>query len=344
MTIDSKRIPKHVAIIMDGNGRWAKKKGFQRVRGHQKGAEAVREIVTASREAGIRWLTLYAFSQENWKRPRLEVQALMKLLKRFLKNELNEMLENEIRLKTIGRTENIPLDTRQILLDTIEKTAHNTGMTLTLALSYGSRQEIVDACIKIGRLIKNGDKAVEEIDEKLISSCLYTAEMPDPDLLIRTSGEYRISNFLLWQLSYTELYITPTLWPDFGKEEYLRALEDYQRRERRFGGVLKTGNAGKWTDNASQTVAHSPDRHSHSDLYHWFWSKVPVSCPFVRGSHRIFHRILQHNRNGRIKIHPVRKFLFDFFPFCCNIHEAGDVCADHHRAVGFSSYGLPDDA
>ena len=160
MTIDSKRIPKHVAIIMDGNGRWAKKKGFQRVRGHQKGAEAVREIVTASREAGIRWLTLYAFSQENWKRPRLEVQALMKLLKRFLKNELNEMLENEIRLKTIGRTENIPLDTRQILLDTIEKTAHNTGMTLTLALSYGSRQEIVDACIKIGRLIKNGDKAV----------------------------------------------------------------------------------------------------------------------------------------------------------------------------------------
>ena len=241
MTIDSKRIPKHVAIIMDGNGRWAKKKGFQRVRGHQKGAEDVREIVTASREAGIRWLTLYAFSQENWKRPRLEVQALMKLLKRFLKNELNEMLENEIRLKTIGRTENIPLDTRQILLDTIEKTAHNTGMTLTLALSYGSRQEIVDACIKIGRLIKNGDKAVEEIDEKLISSCLYTAEMPDPDLLIRTSGEYRISNFLLWQLSYTELYITPTLWPDFGKEEYLRALEDYQRRERRFGGVLKNG-------------------------------------------------------------------------------------------------------
>ncbi|HIJ19486.1 MAG TPA: isoprenyl transferase [Deltaproteobacteria bacterium] len=241
MTIDSKRIPKHVAIIMDGNGRWAKKKGFQRVRGHQKGAEAVREIVTASREAGIRWLTLYAFSQENWKRPRLEVQALMKLLKRFLKNELNEMLENEIRLKTIGRTENIPLDTRQILLDTIEKTAHNTGMTLTLALSYGSRQEIVDACIKIGRLIKDGDKAVEEIDEKLISSCLYTAEMPDPDLLIRTSGEYRISNFLLWQLSYTELYITPTLWPDFGKEEYLRALEDYQRRERRFGGVLKNG-------------------------------------------------------------------------------------------------------
>ncbi|MCJ7810172.1 MAG: isoprenyl transferase [Desulfobulbaceae bacterium] len=241
MTIDSKRIPKHVAIIMDGNGRWAKKKGFQRVRGHQKGAEAVREIVTASREAGIRWLTLYAFSQENWKRPRLEVQALMKLLKRFLKNELNEMLEIEIRLKTIGRTENIPLDTRQILLDTIEKTAHNTGMTLTLALSYGSRQEIVDACIKIGRLIKNGDRTVEEIDEKLISSCLYTAEMPDPDLLIRTSGEYRISNFLLWQLSYTELYITPTLWPDFGKEEYLRALEDYQRRERRFGGVLKNG-------------------------------------------------------------------------------------------------------
>jgi undecaprenyl diphosphate synthase len=239
MSIDSRRIPKHVAIIMDGNGRWAKKKGFQRVRGHQKGAEAVRQIVTASRETGIQWLTLYAFSEENWKRPRLEVQALMKLLKRFLKNELHEMLKNNIRLKTIGRTENIPSDTRQILLETIEKTAHNTGMTLTLALSYGSRQEIVDACKKIGHMIKDGDMVPEGIDEKLIQNCLYTAEMPDPDLLIRTSGEYRISNFLLWQLSYTELHITSTLWPDFGKEEYLRAIENYQSRERRFGGILQ---------------------------------------------------------------------------------------------------------
>ena len=229
---------------MDGNGRWAKQKGFHRVRGHQKGAESVREIVTASREMGIEWLTLYAFSEENWKRPRLEVQALMKLLKRFLKKELNEMLENQIRLKTIGRTENIPLDTRQILLDTIKKTAHNTGMTLTLALSYGSRQEIVDACKKIAYMVKNGDKAVEAIDENLISSCLYTAEMPDPDLLIRTSGEYRISNFLLWQLSYTEFYITSTLWPDFGREEYFRALEDYQQRERRFGEVLRNEEDG----------------------------------------------------------------------------------------------------
>ena len=245
MSIDSKRIPEHVAIIMDGNGRWAKKKGFQRVRGHQKGAEAVRQIVTASRETGVRWLTLYAFSEENWKRSRLEVQALMKLLKRFLKNELDEMLKNGIRLKTIGRTEKIPLDTRQILLDTIEKTAHNTGMTLTLALSYGSRQEIVDACRKIGGMIKNGDIGPEEIDEELISNCLYTAEMPDPDLLIRTSGEYRISNFLLWQLSYTELYVTPTLWPDFGKDEYLSALQNYQRRERRFGGIFKSGKDSK---------------------------------------------------------------------------------------------------
>lgn len=245
MSIDSKRIPKHVAIIMDGNGRWAKKKGFQRVRGHQKGAEAVRQIVTASREIGIQWLTLYAFSEENWKRPRLEVQALMKLLKRFLKNELHEMLENNIRLKTIGRTENIPLDTRQILLDTMEKTAHNTGMTLTLALSYGSRQEIVAACKKIGSMIKDEEIVPEEIDEELIQSCLYTAEMPDPDLLIRTSGEYRISNFLLWQLSYTELHITSTLWPDFGKDEYLRAIENYQTRERRFGGILQSGKNKK---------------------------------------------------------------------------------------------------
>ncbi len=234
--IDSRQLPDHVAIIMDGNGRWAKNKGLNRIRGHRQGADAVREIVTVSREIGIRWLTLYAFSEENWKRPAHEVQALMKLLNRFLKSELGEMQENGIRLKAIGRTAKLPKSTRQILQDTIEKTSSNSHMTLTLALSYGGRQEILDAILKIVAQVQESDIAIREITEQLISDALYTSGMPDPDLLIRTSGEYRISNFLLWQISYSELYITPTLWPDFGKKEYLEALRDYQTRDRRFGG------------------------------------------------------------------------------------------------------------
>ena len=222
---------------MDGNGRWAKKKGLSRILGHQQGADAVREIVTLSREIGIRWLTLYAFSEENWKRPAHEVQALMKLLNRFLKNELEEMQKNGIRLKTIGRTSRLPKRTREILLDAIEKTSSNSRMTLTLALSYGSRQEILDAVVKIVERIQRGEITVNEISEQVISDALYTSGMPDPDLLIRTSGEYRISNFLLWQISYSEIYITPTLWPDFGKNEYLTAIRDYQKRDRRFGGI-----------------------------------------------------------------------------------------------------------
>jgi undecaprenyl diphosphate synthase len=236
-SIDSRRLPDHVAIIMDGNGRWAKKKGLSRILGHQQGADAVREIVTLSREIGIRWLTLYAFSEENWKRPAHEVQALMKLLNRFLKKELEEMQENGIRLKTIGRTSRLPKRTREILLDAIEKTSSNSRMTLTLALSYGSRQEILDAVVKIVEMVQRGEMTVNEISEQVVSDALYTSGMPDPDLLIRTSGEYRISNFLLWQISYSEIYITPTLWPDFGKNEYLTAIRDYQQRERRFGGI-----------------------------------------------------------------------------------------------------------
>jgi undecaprenyl diphosphate synthase len=234
--IDSKHLPIHVAIIMDGNGRWANKKGLNRIRGHQKGADAVREIVTISREIGIRWLTLYAFSEENWKRPAHEVQALMRLLNRFLKSELGEMQDNGIRLNAIGRTEKLPKSTRQILFDTIEKTASNSHMTLTLALSYGGRQEILDAILKIATQLQKREITPGEISQQFVSDALYTAGMPDPDLLIRTSGEYRISNFLLWQISYSELYITPTLWPDFGKKEYLEALRDYQMRDRRFGG------------------------------------------------------------------------------------------------------------
>jgi undecaprenyl diphosphate synthase len=237
--IDSRRLPDHVAIIMDGNGRWAKKKGLSRILGHQQGADAVREIVTLSREIGIRWLTLYAFSEENWKRPAHEVQALMKLLNRFLKKELGEMQENGIRLKTIGRTSRLPKRTRETLLDAIEKTSSNNRMTLTLALSYGSRQEILDGVVKIVERVQRGEIAAHEITEQVVSDALYTSGMPDPDLLIRTSGEYRISNFLLWQISYSEIYITPTLWPDFGKNEYLTALRDYQKRDRRFGGIEK---------------------------------------------------------------------------------------------------------
>ena len=191
----------------------------------------------ASREIGIGWLTLYAFSEENWQRPATEVQALMKLLNRFLKSELREMQKNGIRLKTIGRIEKLPKQTGKVLLETIEKTSSNKGMVLTLALSYGGRQEILDGIRKIAAQIENREKTVEDISEKLVSDSLHTVGIPDPDLLIRTSGEYRISNFLLWQISYSELYFTPTLWPDFDKDEYLRAIKAYQARERRFGGT-----------------------------------------------------------------------------------------------------------
>ncbi|MBW1771413.1 MAG: isoprenyl transferase [Deltaproteobacteria bacterium] len=236
-SIDPEKLPKHVAIIMDGNGRWAKKKAFNRIRGHEEGAKSVREIVRTSRETGIRWLTLYAFSEENWKRPAYEIKALMKLLKSYLKGELEEMLENNIRFQTIGRTGKLPKDVQETIRQTLEKTAGNKGMTLSLALSYGSRQEMVDTVKTLARRVQAGEISPEDINEKLIGSALYTADMPDPDLLIRTSGEYRVSNFLLWQIAYTELYITPTLWPEFRKEEYLTAIEEYQKRERRFGAT-----------------------------------------------------------------------------------------------------------
>jgi undecaprenyl diphosphate synthase len=236
-SIDLNRLPEHVAIIMDGNGRWAKKKLMNRVRGHQKGTEVVREIVRASREIGISYLTLYAFSEENWKRPQREISALMNILKQFLKSELPEMQENGIKLQAIGRTEKLPEDTKKILHDIIEKTADNKDMVLTLALSYGGRQEITDSVRKIACRIEKNQITSNDITEELISNCLYTGVIPDPDLLIRTSGEYRISNFLLWQIAYTEIYITPTLWPDFNKDEYLTAIKDFQKRDRRFGGT-----------------------------------------------------------------------------------------------------------
>jgi undecaprenyl diphosphate synthase len=235
--MDPEKLPKHVAIIMDGNGRWAKKRALNRIRGHEEGAESVRSVVRASRELGIPWLTLYAFSEENWKRPKLEIEALMRLLKRFMVTELREMLDNGIRFKVIGRVSKLPQDVQQTVKETTEKTAHNQSMVLTLALSYGGRQELADALTGIARGIASGALTSGDVSEALISRHLYTADMPDPDLLIRTGGEYRVSNFLLWQIAYAEIYTTPTQWPDFRKEEYLKALREYQGRERRFGAV-----------------------------------------------------------------------------------------------------------
>jgi undecaprenyl diphosphate synthase len=230
-------LPRHVAVIMDGNGRWAKKRGLGRIAGHQKGIQSVRDVVRTTRELGIPWLTLYAFSEENWKRPKFEVKALMDLLNRYLKGELKEMLDNGIRLACMGQTDKLPPSVQRTLWHTIEKTAHNEKMTLTLALSYGGRQEILRAIRTMLEDLQGGALVPKQITEDRLSHYLYTAGIPDPDLLIRTSGEYRISNFLLWQIAYTEIYITPTLWPDFRKERYLEALLNYQKRERRFGSI-----------------------------------------------------------------------------------------------------------
>jgi undecaprenyl diphosphate synthase len=236
-TLDLEKLPRHVAIIMDGNGRWAKQRGMNRIRGHEEGAESVRAIVRATREIGIPWLTLYAFSEENWRRPKLEVEALMVLLKRFLQSEVKEMLDNGIRFQAIGRLHKLPKDVQKTLRETAERTASSRNMVLTLALSYGGRQEMADAVRKMVQRAEAGEIRSSDITETLLSEHLYTANMPDPDLLIRTSGECRISNFLLWQIAYAEIYVTPTYWPDFRKAEYVEALVEYQRRERRFGAT-----------------------------------------------------------------------------------------------------------
>ena len=237
--VDPSKLPEHIAIIMDGNGRWARKRAMNRIKGHEEGTESVRVIVRTSRNIGIKWLTLYAFSEENWKRPKREISALMSILKRFLKSELAEMLENGIRFQTIGNTDRLPEDVQKLLNETIEKTSENNNMVLSLALSYGGRQEIIRAVKKIGEDIESGKLKAKNISEELIKNSLYTSGIPDPDLLIRTSGEYRISNFLLWQIAYTEIYVTPTLWPDFREEEFLRSIKDFQSRERRYGAIGK---------------------------------------------------------------------------------------------------------
>jgi len=230
-------LPTHVAIIMDGNGRWAKCRGLPRVQGHRKGADSVREVVRAAGEIGIKFLTLYAFSVENWNRPKSEVDTLMKYLLRFLKKEISELNKNNVRLEAIGQIYRLPENVQEQLKKTIAATAKNNGLTLTLALSYGGRTEIIEAVRHIGKEIAEGKLDPEEINEQVINRHLYTQGMPDPDLLIRTSGEMRVSNFLLWQISYAEFVITETLWPEFGKAEFFEALEEYTRRHRRYGGV-----------------------------------------------------------------------------------------------------------
>ena len=233
--LNPEKIPAHVAIIMDGNGRWAKKRLLNRIKGHEKGSEAVRTIVRTSREIGIPFLTLYAFSTENWQRPKSEVTALMSLLKNFLESEKTEMLDNNIRLNAIGQIERLPEDVRQTLHKTMDLTKNNDGLRLNLALSYGGRSEILRMVKQIAKKVKEGHIDPDSITAELVSEHLYTGDMPDPDLLIRTSGEVRISNFLLWQIAYAEIYITDTLWPDFGKDEFVQILKNYQGRDRRFG-------------------------------------------------------------------------------------------------------------
>jgi len=230
---------------MDGNGRWAKKKLMNRVRGHEQGSDTVRSIVTASREIGIKILTLYAFSTENWARPESEVKALMALLKKFIVAEREDLQKNNIRLNMIGQRDKLPPDVRRELDKTLELTGNNEAMTLNLALSYGSREELTRAVRKIAAKLASKQLSPEEITEEVISAHLYTSGMPDPDLIIRTSGEYRLSNFLLWQAAYSELYITDTLWPDFTREEFVEILKNYQTRDRRFGKVsCSTSNGG----------------------------------------------------------------------------------------------------
>jgi undecaprenyl diphosphate synthase len=230
-----KEIPKHVAIIMDGNGRWAKKKGKQRVLGHRQGAKSVREIVEESAKTGIKYLTLYAFSTENWRRPLDEVNILMKLLLNSLKKEFQRLIENKIRLNAIGNLTSLPEAVREELDYVIDKTKHNKGMVLTLALNYGAQEEITQAMKSIAEKVKNSIISPEKVDQSMINEHLYTRNLPPVDLLIRTSGEERISNFLLWQIAYAELYFTKTLWPDFNKVDLHKALETYNKRERRFG-------------------------------------------------------------------------------------------------------------
>jgi undecaprenyl diphosphate synthase len=236
-SIDFERLPRHVAVIMDGNGRWASLRQKRRVEGHRAGIDAVRDVVESSARLGVQVLTLYAFSVENWKRPKTEVATLMALLKHYLRAELQTLLRNNIRFRVIGRLSELQADVQRELLAGIERTAGCTGLTFNIALNYGGRAEITDAVRRLVQDAQSNGGLGREIDEALISSYLYTAGQPDPDLLIRTSGELRISNFLLWQIAYAEIWVTDVLWPDFRRRHLLQAVLDFQKRERRYGGI-----------------------------------------------------------------------------------------------------------
>lgn len=233
--LNTEKLPEHIAIIMDGNGRWAKKNGFLRAIGHENGVKTVQRTVQACTELNIKYLTLYAFSTENWNRPKIEVDMLMKLIVKSLKKELKNFMDNGIRLNSIGNIQSLPASVSKELTEVLEKTQNNNKLTLTIALSYGSREEIVYATKQLADKVKNNIISVEDIDESIINKHLYTNNLPDVDLVIRTSGEQRISNFLLWQIAYAELYFTDVLWPDFTNEHLMEALQNYQDRERRFG-------------------------------------------------------------------------------------------------------------
>lgn len=240
--INSENLPQHIAVIMDGNGRWAKKKGAVRVFGHKSAVKAVRDVTEASAELGIKYLTLYAFSTENWSRPKAEVEALMKLLVSTIRKEVKTLIKNNVKLQSIGNTSDLPKTCQRELQEAITLTKDNTGLTLTLALSYSGRWDIINAVKSIADDVKSGKVDLNSIDSNLFSKYLSTNKMPDPELMIRTSGEMRVSNFLLWQLAYSEIYISPILWPDFRREHLYEAIVDYQNRERRFGKTSEQVN------------------------------------------------------------------------------------------------------
>ena len=233
------KVPRHIAIIMDGNGRWARERGWPRLRGHEQGSQQVQYVTEACIQAGVEYLTLYAFSTENWRRPKHEVAGLMLLLERFLSEKVTEMQKNGVRLATIGRTQDLPVPVRKRLEQAIAETSHNSRITLTLALNYGGRDEIVDAVRSIAAAVRSGELDPDQITQEVIASRLSTRGMPDPDLLIRTSGEMRLSNFLLWQLSYTEIHVTQKLWPDFNGGDLHAAIADYSSRDRRYGAAME---------------------------------------------------------------------------------------------------------
>ncbi|HTD39946.1 MAG TPA: isoprenyl transferase [Mucilaginibacter sp.] len=240
--IDLLKLPQHIAIIMDGNGRWAKGKGKLRVFGHRNGVQSVRDVVEGAGEIGVKYITLYTFSSENWNRPKLEVSAIMELMISTIHKEINNFMKNNIRLNAIGDLEMLPEKCYTELTGAIKKTSANTGIVLTLALSYSSRREIVQAAKNIAEKVQKGELNMADIDEETFENNLYTSGMPNPELMIRTSGEYRISNYLLWQIAYAELYFTPKLWPDFRREDLFEAIIDYQKRERRFGMISEQLN------------------------------------------------------------------------------------------------------